>query len=148
MHRPRLSFLLLLGVGALLWLAREEPRPDAEAAPAGSTTAAGSIYKVPVDTSPVLGPDDALVTVVIFGGLECRFSQALIQTLVTLQRAQPKDVRLVWKHFPLAMHARSVPAAEAAVEAHRSTDYFKTLGRRMGEFLGGKPEVLLLKEVE
>ena len=37
---------------------------------------------------------------------------------------------------------------QAAVEAHRATEHFKTLGRKMGEFMDGRPEVLRLKEVE
>jgi quinol monooxygenase YgiN len=37
---------------------------------------------------------------------------------------------------------------QAAVEAHRAAEHFKTLGRKMGEFMDGRPEVLRLKEVE
>jgi quinol monooxygenase YgiN len=37
---------------------------------------------------------------------------------------------------------------QAAVEAHRQTDYFKALGRKMGEFMDGRPEILRLTEVE
>jgi quinol monooxygenase YgiN len=37
---------------------------------------------------------------------------------------------------------------QAAVDAHRATDYFKALGRQMGEFMDGRPEVLRLREVE
>ena len=37
---------------------------------------------------------------------------------------------------------------QAAVEAHRATDYFKTLGRKMGELMDGRAEVLRLREVE
>jgi quinol monooxygenase YgiN len=37
---------------------------------------------------------------------------------------------------------------QAAVEAHRATEHFKTLGRKMGEFMDGRPEVLRLREVE
>ena len=37
---------------------------------------------------------------------------------------------------------------QAAVDAHRATDHFKTLGRKMGEFMDGRPEILRLKEVE
>ena len=36
----------------------------------------------------------------------------------------------------------------AAVEAHRKTDYFKTLGRKMGEFMAGPPEIVRLTEIE
>jgi quinol monooxygenase YgiN len=38
-------------------------------------------------------------------------------------------------------------ADQAAVEAHRGTDYFKSLGRAMGEFMDGKPTVQRLKQV-
>src|SRR5262249_3591577 len=37
---------------------------------------------------------------------------------------------------------------QGAVEAHRATDYFKTLGRKMGEFMDGRAEILRLREVE
>jgi len=33
------------------------------------------------------------------------------------------------------------------VEAHRATDYFKALGRKMGEFMDGRAEVLRLTEI-
>ena len=36
---------------------------------------------------------------------------------------------------------------QAAVDAHRSTEYFKTLGRAMAEFMDGKPTVQRLKKV-
>jgi quinol monooxygenase YgiN len=36
----------------------------------------------------------------------------------------------------------------AAVEAHRKTDYFKSLGRKMGEFMAGPPKVERLTEVD
>lgn len=36
---------------------------------------------------------------------------------------------------------------QAAVEAHRATDYFKALGRKMGEYMEGRPEVMRLTEV-
>jgi len=39
-------------------------------------------------------------------------------------------------------------ADQAAVEAHRATEHFKTLGRKMGEFMDGRAEVMRLREVE
>ena len=36
---------------------------------------------------------------------------------------------------------------EAAVEAHRKSDHFRTLGRAMGEHMDGPPQVLRMKEV-
>ncbi len=37
---------------------------------------------------------------------------------------------------------------QAAVDAHRATDYFKALGRKMGEYMEGRAEVMRLREVE
>lgn len=37
---------------------------------------------------------------------------------------------------------------QAAVEAHRATEHFKTLGRKMGELMDGRPDILRLREVE
>jgi quinol monooxygenase YgiN len=37
---------------------------------------------------------------------------------------------------------------QAAVDHHRATEYFKTLGRRMGDYMDGRAEVLRLREVE
>jgi quinol monooxygenase YgiN len=37
---------------------------------------------------------------------------------------------------------------QAAVDAHRGAEYFKALGRKMGEYLEGRAEVLRLREVE
>jgi quinol monooxygenase YgiN len=36
---------------------------------------------------------------------------------------------------------------QAAVEHHRGTDYFKDLGRKMGAFMDGRPEIQRLTEV-
>ena len=36
---------------------------------------------------------------------------------------------------------------EAAVEAHRAAPHFKELGRKMGEFMDGRPQVLRLRAV-
>jgi quinol monooxygenase YgiN len=36
----------------------------------------------------------------------------------------------------------------AAIETHRKTEYFKSLGRKMGEFMDGPPQLMRLTEVE
>ena len=36
---------------------------------------------------------------------------------------------------------------EAAIEAHRASDHYKTLGRKMGPCMEGRPEILRLTEV-
>lgn len=36
---------------------------------------------------------------------------------------------------------------QAAVDAHRASEHFRTLGREMGQFMDGKPEIARLTEV-
>ena len=37
---------------------------------------------------------------------------------------------------------------QAAVDAHRASDHFRALGRKMGEFMDGRADVMRLAEVE
>ena len=36
---------------------------------------------------------------------------------------------------------------EAALEVHRSTEHYKTIGGQMGAFMAGKPEIRILQAV-
>ncbi|HEX7672165.1 MAG TPA: thioredoxin domain-containing protein [Polyangiaceae bacterium] len=78
-----------------------------------------SIWKIPVGTSPVLGPADALVTVVEFSDYECPYCKRVQPVLEELRRRYGNDLRIVFKHNPLPFHARARPAAELALEAYR-----------------------------
>ena len=76
--------------------------------------------------------------------------------------AVPKElVAAVRAHEPgcllYALHRTEDPSTyvfmeryrdEAALEAHRKTDHFRQIGRRMGEFMDGRPDILRLQEVE
>ena len=37
---------------------------------------------------------------------------------------------------------------EAATEAHRKSDHFRSIGREMGAFMDGAPEIMRLTEVD
>jgi protein-disulfide isomerase len=64
-----------------------------------------------------LGPDDALVTVVVWSDFECGFCARNAPDLERLAAEHPKDVRIVYRHMPLPGHKRAMLAAEAAVAA-------------------------------
>lgn len=93
--------------------------PPREPTPARPEPDATRVHAVPVGDSPVQGPADALVTVVVFSDFECPFCARLTPTLARLREAHPRDVRVVFKHNPLAFHGRAMPAAIAAAEVHR-----------------------------
>jgi protein-disulfide isomerase len=75
------------------------------------------VYRVPIGSSPVRGPNDALVTLVEFADFQCPFCNRLETTLDALRAKYGSDLRVVWKNEPLPFHTRALPAAELAFEA-------------------------------
>lgn len=71
--------------------------------------------RVPVGTSPVSGPSDAWVTIVEFSDFECPYCAQAHATLGTVLPSFGPDVRLVYKHLPLSLHAHARATAVAAV---------------------------------
>jgi protein-disulfide isomerase len=97
--------------------ARAEP-----AAPTPTKVAAGKpdpalSYAVPVQGRPVRGPENALVTIVMFADFQCPFSKRSLKTLEDVQKAKPRDVRIVFRHHPLAFHPQARSAAKATIAA-------------------------------
>ncbi len=81
------------------------------------------VFKISVAGAPIDGPKDALVTIVTFGDYQCPFCKRLDDVLVLIRKDYPKQVRLVWKHEPLAFHARAVPAANFAIDAFKQKSH-------------------------
>ena len=77
-----------------------------------------TVYNVPVGHSPVRGPADALVTIVVFSDFQCPFCGRVELTEQQVLSRYGNDVRLVWKNQPLPFHNRAMPAAEAAMEVY------------------------------
>ena len=91
-----------------------------------------------------------VATIKVKPGLEKEF-EAVAKELVAKVNANEPGCKLYALHHAEAPHTyvfmeRYVD--QAAVEAHRGTDYFKTLGRKMGEFMDGRPEIARFREVE
>jgi protein-disulfide isomerase len=66
------------------------------------------------DFGPPLGKPDAPVTIVEFSDFTCPFCRALRPRLEAWVKSREGRVKLFYKPFPLANHARSMEAAEAA----------------------------------
>lgn len=90
-------------------------RPGASPArPAEDTT---TVWKVPLDGSPVRGKNTALVTMVVFTDFQCPFCIRASSTVETLAREYGDKLRVVYKSNPLAFHTRAEAAAHLALEA-------------------------------
>lgn len=68
--------------------------------------------------NPTRGRVDAPVEVVVFSDFECPFCRRAEPVFARLVARFPDDIVLVWKHYPLSIHASARPAAEAAQCAH------------------------------
>ena len=97
------------------------PAPEGAADPAPSPARPvpdpSAVYRVPLGRSPRRGPDDALVTVVMFSDFQCPFCARVEPTIAQLEERYGRDLRVVWKNNPLSFHQNALPAAEAAMEA-------------------------------
>jgi protein-disulfide isomerase len=91
------------------------PAPRANAAPQAD---GDRRYAVRDAThSPSRGATNARVVVQMFADFQCPFCGDVNPTLDALLARHPLDVRLVWRDYPLGMHANAELAAEAAREA-------------------------------
>src|SRR5258708_11377561 len=73
--------------------------------------------EIPVAGAPVQGPDTARITVVEFSDFECPYCSRAIVDVKAILDAYPKDVKLVYKQFPLSMHPHARLAAAASLAA-------------------------------
>lgn len=95
--------------------------PPAPPTPARPRPDPNAIYAVPVGSSPVLGSNDALVTLVIFSDFECPFCARVEPTLAQLRTQYGNDLRIVWRNNPLPFHSHAMMTAEAAMEVYAQT---------------------------
>lgn len=66
------------------------------------------------DTAPSIGAKNAAVTIVEFSDFQCPYCKGAQNTLKELLRDYGKDVRLVFRHLPLDIHAQAFASAQAA----------------------------------
>lgn len=132
------GFVLGLTVGYMTWGANPIQKqvavvPTAQAPGAGQ--AQGRI-EIPIGTAPVWGPENATVTIIEFSDYECPFcTKWHNEVWPQIQKAYPNQIRLVYKDFPLDIHANASPAALAARCANDQNKYWQFHDR----LLSGKP---------
>lgn len=83
------------------------------------------VYELPVGKSPVKGPADATVTMVEFSDFQCPFCSRAVPLIDQVMQAYPKDLKFVYKEFPLPMHPNAMPASKAAIAAQRQGKYWE-----------------------
>jgi protein-disulfide isomerase len=80
---------------------------------------------IPVNGSPARGPADARITLVEFSDFECPYCSLAVAEVNSIMAAYPKDVKLIYKQFPLSMHAHAPLAAAASLAANQQGKFWQ-----------------------
>ncbi|MEM7402900.1 MAG: thioredoxin domain-containing protein [Myxococcota bacterium] len=78
-------------------------------------------------TSPILGKQDAPVSVIVYSDFQCPFckrSNPMLKQIVNDPELKDK-VNVVFKHFPLSFHKQAKPAAKASIAAHEQGKFWE-----------------------
>ena len=82
-------------------------------------------WTINIGDSAAKGPKDAAVTIVEWSDFQCPFCSQAKDLVHQLIDAYPKDVRFVFKNYPLPFHPNAMPAAKAAVAAGKQGKFFE-----------------------
>lgn len=106
---------------------RQEEAQKAQAE--GEKNALEEQFKNPVQIaagdSPVRGPKDAKITIIEFSDFQCPFCKRGYDTMETILKQYPKDVKVVFKNMPLPFHNQAMPAAKAAAAAGKQGKFWE-----------------------
>jgi protein-disulfide isomerase len=80
---------------------------------------------IPVAGAPERGPNDAKITLVEFSDFECPYCVLAVKQVNLIMAAYPKDVRLIYKQFPLSMHPHAPLAAQASLAANEQGKFWE-----------------------
>jgi protein-disulfide isomerase len=81
--------------------------------------------KILTTGDPVRGPANARVTIVEFSDFQCPFCSKAVSETKAIMRQFPKDVKFVFKQFPLDDHAQAEFGAEAALAAQAQGKFWE-----------------------
>jgi protein-disulfide isomerase len=75
--------------------------------------------------SPWTGAKNAKVTIVEFSDFQCPFCLRAEPTIRKILDTYKGDVKLVWRNEPLPFHPNAMPAAKAAMAAHKQGKFWQ-----------------------
>jgi protein-disulfide isomerase len=90
--------------------------------------------KITVDGDPVRGAATAKVTIVEFSDFQCPYCAKAVEPVKQLLARHPKDVKLVFKQFPLDTHSQAALAAEAALAAQAQGKFWELHDKMYANF--------------
>jgi protein-disulfide isomerase len=105
--------------------------------------------KISISGDPVKGPENARVTIVEFSDFQCPYCSEAVAQANALVKNFPKDVKLVFKQFPLDFHEQAEFGAEAALAAQAQGKFWEMHDRLYAGFpdLSRKTVMRYAKEI-
>ena len=74
---------------------------------------------------PVAGPATAKLTIVEFSDFQCPYCSKVVSYVKEVEKQFPKDVKVIFKQFPLDSHSEAEMAAEAALAAQAQGKFWE-----------------------
>ena len=104
-----------LGSGWYLW-GQDKPAAETAQSPQIQIPKTLTRFEVPIDDDPVLGPEDAPITLVAFSDYQCPYCKKWHDdAFERLMKEYKGKLRFVYRDFPLnSIHPQAAPAAQAA----------------------------------
>ena len=81
--------------------------------------------KVDLNNAPVLGPEDAEITIVEFSDFQCPFCKRVVPTIHQLVKEYDGKVRVAFRQHPLSFHKDAMSAAKASLAAHEQGKFWE-----------------------
>lgn len=81
--------------------------------------------EVKIGDNYVYGPDDASITMIEFSEYQCPYCKKNAEIVKEILEKYSKDIKYIFRDFPLDMHPNSRPAAYAAEAAGKQEKYYK-----------------------
>jgi len=100
-------------------------KPGANQGPRPGQPDPASTYKVPLADAYFKGPATAKVTIITWSDFQCPYCKRVNPTMEQIEKEYGEQVRVAFKHNPLPMHNRALPAAQAAEAAGRQGKFWE-----------------------
>ncbi len=129
---PSCSFSV--GLAATVIQAIKDGKTPEKALEAANTSRFGASHtaqllddpvKIPLAGAPVTGPADAPITIVEFSDFQCPYCIQAVPEIEALLKVYPKQVKLIFKQFPLEIHSDAYRAATAALAAQKQDKFWE-----------------------
>ncbi len=75
--------------------------------------------------TPISGPEKAAITIIEYSDFQCPYCSQGAKLVKDVAARYPEKVKIAFKHNPLNFHQQALPAAKAAMAAHKQGKFWE-----------------------